>query len=371
MKQLLSLIGLALMLAACSDASFIEPESFDQAAFEKRGKESASSLSVMTRNMYVGANVDRIIEESDPNLVPLRVAEEWARLQSTDYASRARALAAEIVENRPHLVGLQEVSLFRTQDPADFQLNATDVALDFLPTLLDEIEAAGGDYRVVGIIQDTDVEVPRLNPDFSLTDVRLTDYDAVLARGDVEVANVTAVNYQAYVPIPGISIKRGYVALDATVKGRTYRFVNTHLEPSSTFDGYFQALQAAELIATLASEDLPLIVVGDFNAWAPTSPVYQSFLAAGYEDAWTLIPGSPGDGLTCCHVPDLNNGTVDFDRRIDLVLFRNTEGLFSPGTGSVHGEVVGEEYDDRTDTGLWPSDHAGVVIRFQFAAPAS
>jgi len=371
MKRLLSLIALAATLAACSDASFIDSESFDHSQLSKRGDDAASSLKVMTRNMYVGANVDRIIEEPDPSLVPIRVAEEWARLQATDYPGRARAIAQEIVDNRPHLVGLQEVSLFRIQDPADLQLNATDVALDFLPILLNEIESAGGDYRVVGLIEDTDVEIPRLNTDFSLTDVRLTDYDVVLARADVEVDNVSTVNYQAYVPIPGISIKRGYVALDATVKGKTYRFVSTHLEPSSTYDGYFQALQAQELIATLAPEERPLIVVGDFNAFAPESPVYQAFLSAGYEDAWTLIAGDPGTGLTCCHVPDLDNALANFDRRIDLILFRNTEEIFSPGDGSIHGEVIGEEPTDKTDSGLWPSDHAGVVVRFQFASPAS
>lgn len=371
MKRLVSLIALAVTLAACSDASFIDSESFDGSQLSKRGDDVASSVKVMTRNMYVGANVDRIIEEPDPNLVPIRVAEEWARLQATDYPSRARALAQEIVDNRPHLVGLQEVSLFRIQDPADFQLNATDVALDFLPILLNEIESAGGDYRVVGLIEDTDVEIPRLNPDFSLTDVRLTDYDVVLARADIEVDNVNTVNYQAYVPIPGISIKRGYVALDATVKGKTYRFVSTHLEPSSTYDGYFQALQAQELIATLAPEERPLIIVGDFNAFAPESPVYQAFLSAGYEDAWTVIAGDPGIGLTCCHSPDLDNGIANFDRRIDLVLLRNTDGIVSPGHGSIHGEVIGEEPADKTDSGLWPSDHAGVVVRFQFASPAS
>jgi endonuclease/exonuclease/phosphatase family metal-dependent hydrolase len=370
MKRNHLLIVLALGLAACTDDPFIE-SSFDGADAAKRAEKSASSITVLTRNMYVGANVDRIIEEPDPNMIPVRVAEEWARLQSTDFPGRARALAEEIVANKPHLVGLQEVSLFRIQDPADFQLNASDVAIDFLATLMVEIEAAGGDYRVVGIIEDTDVELPRFNPDFSLTDVRLTDYDAVLARGDVDVSNVSAVNYQAAVPIPGITIKRGYVALDATIKGRTYRFVNTHLEPASTFAGYFQGLQAQELIATFASETRPLIIVGDLNTWAPSSPVYQSFLSAGYTDAWTLNSGSVGDGLTCCHDSSLDNPVAAFDRRIDLVLFKNTDGLLSPGNGSVHAEVIGEEPADKTESGLWPSDHAGVAVRLHFASPAS
>lgn len=369
MKRIIAIVSVCLGITACTDDVFIESDETETSEFSKSGR-SAVSLTVMTRNMYVGANVDRVIEEQDPNQIPVRVAEEWARLESTNYPERARTLAKEIVANRPHLVGLQEVSLFRLQHPADFQLNATEIVLDFLTTLLSEIEAQGGRYRLVGIVEDTDVEIPRLNADFSLTDIRLTDYDAVLAREDVSVANVVAQNFQAEVPIPGITIKRGYVALDATVDGRTFRFVNTHLEPRSTFDGYFQALQAQELIATLAAEERPLILVGDLNAWAPTSEVYQGFLTAGYLDAWTSAAGSRGDGLTCCHVPSLDNPVTDFTRRIDLVLYRNTDDLLSNGRGLIHASVIGEEREDKTADNLWPSDHAGVVVRFQFPTPA-
>ncbi|HLE57099.1 MAG TPA: endonuclease/exonuclease/phosphatase family protein [Rhodothermia bacterium] len=371
MNRTALIVMLGIGLAACADDPLVDSESVDLSVVSMKNGHATPAVTVLTRNMYVGANVDRIIAEPDPNLIPLRVAEEWARLQSTDYPSRARALAEEIVGNQPHLVGLQEVSLFRIQDPADFQLNASDVAIDFLATLVAEITAAGGDYQVVGIVEDTDVELPRLNPDFSLTDVRLTDYDAVLARGDVDVSNVSAVNYQAVVPIPGITIKRGYVALDAEIAGTTYRFVNTHLEPASTFGGFFQGLQAEELIATFAAETKPLIIVGDLNTPAPTSAVYQGFLAAGYKDAWTETPGNRGDGLTCCHVPDLNNARAEFTERIDLVLFDNLDDLLTPGNGSVHATVIGEKPADKTENGLWPSDHAGLTVRFKVASPAS
>ncbi len=370
MKHLSMVLALACGLAACTDdiitdSTYVYPER------TSKGEDAASSIVVMTRNMYHGADVDRIIAEPDPNQIPLRVAEEWARFEATDYPGRARAMAAEIVKNRPHLVGLQEVTTFRLQYPADFQLNATDVHTDFLAILMTEIEALGGDYRVVGVVEDTDVEMPRLNPDYSLTDVRFTDHDAVLARGDVEVGNVVATNYQAAVPIPGITIKRGYVAVDATVKGKTYRFVNTHLEPASTFGGYFQSLQAQELIATFAGETLPLVLVGDLNAWAPTSDVYLGFLDAGYSDAWSAAEGEDAVGNTCCHSVSLDNPVANFDRRIDLVLFKNVSAMLSPGTGTIRADVIGDDVRDKTESGVWPSDHGGVVARFQFASPAS
>jgi hypothetical protein len=45
-------------------------------------------------------------------------------------------------------------------------------------------------------------------------------------------------------------------------------------------------------------------------------------------------------------------------KRIELVL---TKGGFNP----VAVDVVGEESADRPASGLWPSDHAGVVATLQ------
>ena len=59
-------------------------------------------------------------------------------------------------------------------------------------------------------------------------------------------------------------------------------------------------------------------------------------------------------GNTWGHDADLLNTTVDFDRRLDLVLFRG-------GPCALDADVVGDELSDRTPSGLWPSDHGGVV----------
>ena len=91
-------------------------------------------------------------------------------------------------------------------------------------------------------------------------DLRITDSDMILARGDVEVANVTEESFSVAFPLP-----RGWVAVDATVRGATYRFVNTHLE---AFDVDIRRAQAAELVAALAAEINPVIAVGDFNTEA-------------------------------------------------------------------------------------------------------
>ena len=51
-----------------------------------------------------------------------------------------------------------------------------------------------------------------------------------------------------------------------------------------------------------------------------------------------------------------------FDHRIDLVLARTAAG----GAAVDRGTVTGNDVADRDPaTGLWPSDHAGVVLRLR------
>lgn len=367
MKRTL-IILIALVFAACSD-DLTGPSNLTST--DQAGDLAATSLTVMTRNMYVGTDVDRVIETPDPNQIPFVVGEVWQLLLANDYSQRATAMAREIAANRPHVVGLQEVSLFRTQTPADFQLNAQDVEIDFIPTLLAELATLGETYVLVAQIQDTDVELPRLNPDFTLTDVRLTDYDAIIVRSDVEVSNVASANYDASVPGPmGLTILRGWVAADVTVGGQTYRVLNTHLEPVETGGGYFQGLQAGELIDLLAAETRPTVLLGDLNTEAPSGATYIDLIADGFVDAWDLRAGSFDPGFTCCHANDLSSDAEVFHKRIDHVLLRNFEDLWPrAGANPVRAEIVGDEPGDKTPSGLWPSDHGGMVVRMQLPRP--
>jgi endonuclease/exonuclease/phosphatase family metal-dependent hydrolase len=340
-----------------------------------------NSVLVMTRNIYVGGDVDRVIEEPDFNQVPVRVAETFAEVMSTDFNYRVGALADEIEKARPHLVGLQEVSLVRYQSPGNFSdgyyfPDADTVLWDYLKILTTELENRGLDYDVAGIVQNADVEVPMIVsfiPPFAFDDVRLTDFDVVLARKDVVTGNVVQKNYADLIYSPPIIISRGYVALDATVGHKTYRFVNTHLEPA---DPAIQAAQAAELIADLESETLPIILVGDLNTPAPTGDTYQTLLFNGYVDAWTqnlVRPRIPG--YTSGHDSNLRNATVDLDERIDLIMVKSRWSAYGlPIIGPVFAYVVGDELEDRLifppdGSLIWPSDHAGVVALLHIPIP--
>ncbi len=331
-----------------------------------------NSVVVMTRNIYVGGNVDRVIEETDPNLVPIRVAETFAEVMSTDFEYRVEALVDEIENAQPHLIGLQEISLIRYQTPSDFFTNpfppnATFPLWDYLDILMTALANRGLDYYVVGIIQNADVEVPMIvdfTPPFAFDDVRLTDYDVVLARGDVITDNVVEKNYAALYFDPPIIIPRGYVAVDATVGHKTYRFVNTHLEP---FGVGIQQAQAAELLADLQYETLPIILVGDLNTEAPAGDTYQMLLNNNYVDAWTrnnVRPRIPG--YTSNHDSNLRNVVIDLDERIDLIMVKSHVGMNGiHNIGPVFAYVVGDELGDRflfpDGSLMWPSDHAGVV----------
>ena len=175
-----------------------------------------------------------------------------------------------------------------------------------------------------------------------------------------------------------LELTRGYASVVAEVNGESYRFVTTHLEESFAEFGlqWIQASQAAELIEDLADETLPVIVAGDFNS-DPTDPStppygqpYEQFVAAGYEDMWQEGPLAHHDeGLTCCQTEALNE-ELAFDRRIDHIFVKSPVSFLpAQAVGPTITFVVGDRQQDRTPSGLWPSDHAGVVTRLRVPVP--
>jgi endonuclease/exonuclease/phosphatase family metal-dependent hydrolase len=106
-----------------------------------------------------------------------------------------------------------------------------------------------------------------------------------------------------------------------------------------------------------------VVLVGDLNSQPDdTAGAYGTFAAAGYVDAWVVVHGPEG-GFTAGQTELLDNVPSKLDHRIDFVLYQPR------GIHAVAAEVLGEELDDRTPTGLWPSDHAGVVATLHLAHP--
>lgn len=357
MKARILVLMAATALAACdSTGSIFRPD---------------HTLTVMTRNVYPGMAPESIMAAPAAQ-IPFAAAQAWGKLQQTNFPARAGRLAAEILAHGPEVVGLQEVALYRVQEPGDMALGgatpATNVALDFLRILLDTLAAHGAEYVALAADTTTDVETPAVtgvdgdgNPTFM--DIRYTDRDVILVRADVPHAAAQAGRYAAAIPLDlagtSVGIYRGWGSVEATIAGTTYRFVNTHLDDLSA---EVQVAQATELLAMLADEAKPVVLVGDFNSDAlrTTTPTYGMLTAAGFVDLWaTARPGE--SGASCCNTELLDNPTATYDQRLDLILVRETGGVAGRYVAWAQAVLVGATPAERTAGGLWPSDHAGFV----------
>ena len=116
MKKLHALLVLSALAAACSDDNPVGPS-----AEPMNRNETNGPIVAMTRNMYIGADVDRVIAAlsglsgEDPQVALAAVLQEFV---VTDLPTRLGALAEEIARERPHVVGLQEVSTLEREPPA-------------------------------------------------------------------------------------------------------------------------------------------------------------------------------------------------------------------------------------------------------------
>lgn len=359
MKRLLLVTLSVAALASCSDRP--EPVAIEP-SFRALPSAGARGVTVISRNIYIGTNVDPIIAAQSPEEFAAAAATAWAVLQLTNFTERAEALADEVAATNPHLVGLQEVALYRTSALADPTPPST-VAFDFLSLLLDALAARGLSYAVVSEVAGTDLAVPNVVDGIN---VRFTDRDVILARSDVTTWNAQGANFTARIPLtvlgqPAGSLVRSWASVMASAAGNTFRFVSTHLEVQAA--QVIQVLQAQELLAMLAAAPTPVVLVGDFNSAADGSqtPTYGMITSAGYVDSWSQrYPRDPG--FTCCHSVTLMNPVPNLDQRIDIIFTSGLSGASGQIVGGVHADIVGDEPDDRTASGLWPSDHAGVVV---------
>ncbi|HSE66303.1 MAG TPA: endonuclease/exonuclease/phosphatase family protein [Gemmatimonadales bacterium] len=365
MRPIMPWLALALGAAACQTD---RPTTPSTAALTSRRE---GTVRVYTQNLYIGTDVDKVIA-APPAQLPAALLQALATFVATDYPSRAGRIADEIAVQKPDLIGLQEVTHLTVTGLGI--VGFPDVDVDFIPILSAQLVARGLQYDVVAVSPNTDITIPLPLPNGSFGLIALKDHDAILVRHGIQSSNVVTKNFQAKVstslgPIP-LEILRGYAAADVTVRGRSYRFVTTHPEPRGT--GLpIQAAQAAELISDLASTTVPLIVVGDFNS-APSAPEaeapYNQMLAAGYLDTWTRRNTEPGDGPTCCQIEDLTNPVSAHTQRIDLIFVKNPSAPAGPLGGPVQIKLFGDQAEEKTSNGLWPSDHAGLFESLRLAS---
>lgn len=346
-KTMLSTALLAMTLAACSD-TVTGPD-----AEARKGGFPAGPVVVMTRNMYVGADLDAVIAalvSPDPEDDQPALATAIQTLLANDLTTRANALADEIARYRPHVVGLQEVSTIDITIPP----MSLDLHQDFLATLLGALNLRGLSYRVGAA-----------NLNFRLTGilgmpVNLQDSDVLLVDDRVEVLSGSGAVFscgQLCLPLGFGTIQRGWVRVDARVAGRPVTFVSTHPESGDQSPiPLIRAGQIAELAGLLGST-APVVLMGDLND-VPGSDTYAVLQQAGFTDVWQAI-GS-GDGNTCCHSATLDGGSMV--KRIDYLMVRGDIALDHQTARVIRfGVDAQERVTAPGDRAIWPSDHAGLV----------
>lgn len=367
----------------------------EQQAAERPGK----PVSVMTRNIYLGADINRPVEaatreQARPGSTPQSVLVALANathatreiVDDTSFPRRSELLAEEIAETRPDLVGLQEVALWRS---GDIELgnvgvpNAENVDYDFLAILLDDLAEAGVAYESVSTAWRADVEAPgfpggiqnAFGPE--ARDVRMTMRDVILRRvgSGLEVTDEGQRKYAVNLPVDilgqELDFGRGYNWVDVETRRGGFRFINTHLEAFSSDIAY---AQASELLAGPANREGDTVLVCDCNSdplnervkphdTFPHKAPYELLTGSGFTDMWVALD-TEDPGWTAGLSETVDDETPeDIDHRIDLVLARSTDG--SPVT-SDKGVITGDDLEDRDAvTGLWPSDHAGVQVRLR------
>lgn len=304
-----------------------------------------------TYNLYLGADLTTVFGVRNQGELSAAARRVLDQVIATDFPSRAAAVARVLVREHVDVVGLQEVATWsRVTD------TGSEVWLDFLDELLAALANEGAGY-------DVHAATPSFHGGAAVTG---GEEMSVLGRNVVLVRRGSGVEVLAertgghgrtldiVTPMAGLvlNIPRSWGYVDLRVDGARFRFVNVHLE---AWDAEVRAAQRDEVLAAVRTE-LPTVVVGDFNELPERVGMPEE-----YDDAW-VVAGDGGPGRTCGQAADLT-GDSSLDVRIDYVWVRGLEAR--------RCVVAGDRDEDRTPSGLWPSDHACVVAELALPAEPS
>jgi endonuclease/exonuclease/phosphatase family metal-dependent hydrolase len=361
------------------------------AAKPASARKGGSTVKVMTRNLFLGADLGPGIDAQNLDELKDAAGVILNQVDSNRFQVRAKGLATEILRKKPDLVGLQEAALWRDA-PCGSPIippQATHVRRggDFLGLLLKQLNKSGKNYRAVIAEPEFDFETPANtdgSPDHSCDiNGRLTMRDAILARrhAGVKVKDPEGSHFNTLleVTVSGlpVPVTRGWTAVNARVgDSPRFRFVNTHLEafdnqPSNhtnqgtdVGNGKVRKAQAQELVAPggPATGSKPVILLGDINSDVKTQlkpgdgAANWALLQAGFAERSTHDP------LSCCLNADVLTvgGGADvsqFDHKVDHIMTDDPEHV-RRGRTAVTGR--------RPHNGFWDSDHAGLFSALKF-----
>ncbi len=376
-------LALLLALAACL-ATFAGTAQAKGKHHGKHKRSDGTAVKVMTRNLYLGADLTPAITSKSTSEFIEANGEIVRTVEATNFPKRAKGLAKEILGQGPDLVGLQEVALWREAAPPSLgpvlneEPSATTVKYDFLALLLAQLNKHKKLYKAVVVQPEFDFEapadangIPNDNPQGpgllgnAEVNGRLTMRDVILARigAGVQTSNPQSGHFSHLLveKVAGsteVTVTRGWTSIDAKVRGsRKFHFVNTHLEAFDNEAEYpsVRAQQASELVAPggPATSKLPVILVGDLNSDIKTevkpgdSQAYRVMKQGGFRERATSKPTG-----CCIESPLLNTGTnAEMNHKVDHIMTSAPKQV-----KLLKSAVTGRQMNH----GLWDSDHAGL-----------
>ncbi len=372
------LAGLAVAMPAQSEA--------------KKKKGVNAKVTVMTRNVYLGGNLRPLLDAENLGEAVDLAGDVYNEVERTNFPERAVPLAKEIRASKADLVGLQEVAHWQ-EGPLDgggppispIGEPATETKYDFLDELMSRL---GGKYKVVAVQEEFAGELPANidgNPGAEL-DARLTMRDVILQRKGSKVkAKKGTVEQDHYDELLSASIGglpldvlRGWQSVDAVYKKKgkgkkaktkkyKFRFVNIHLEAYG--GGLLKEAQAIELTkkgGPLKTKK-PVVLVGDLNSGLLDPHGMGDGGTSGTDEDQLAFKALKQFGMkdrgavhTCCYGSALDITEDPFDHTVDHVLTNK-----KARSKRLKAYVTGDDPKEITPSGLWPSDHGGVVSKLK------
>jgi endonuclease/exonuclease/phosphatase family metal-dependent hydrolase len=348
-----------------------------------------ATVKVMTRNLYLGADLGPGTSATSLQELVNAAGQILNQVDANNFPMRAKGLAKEIRSTGPDIVGLQEAALWRTEpcDKNPLPPAATTARYDYLASLLREVNRGKKLYRLAVVKPEFDFEVWANTdgneatvgpgcPMGSEINARLTMRDAILVRKGVKVSAPRTGTFQTLLREKpagvNVDVTRGWTSIDATVRGKKLRFVNTHLEAfdnspngnptnkdTTVGNGEVREAQAKELVAAggPARSKLPVILLGDLNSDVRTEVkpgdglAYRALLDSKFVERSTYKP------LGCCLRADVlttagGGKPSDFDHKVDHVM-TNKPKKVKLSSSLITGRSP--------FNGFWDSDHAGVL----------
>ena len=374
-----------------------------------KGKKKGHQLTVMTRNLYLGADLSPALNATSLGGAVDAGFQIEQQVHRTKFPTvRAALLAKEIKKRKPDVVGLQEAAWWRTgpYDPSAAttgpKATQTDPqGGDFLTDLLNQLNKGKKQkgkkgkkgkkpirYKIAVVKTEFDFELPVNQGSGGLGacgtpgvchNERLTMRDAILVKKGVKTSNASAGTFNTLLRVKvggvlNVDVTRGWAAVDAKVNGKKVHVVDSHFEAfdsgssnngsdGKTYPkGGIREAQAKQLIAPggPTTSKHPTVLLGDFNSDSPVhgdqvdpgdALAYRALLAGG----WSERAFTPPPFGCCIQDPDLASpSSAGVTHRVDHIMSNTKKVKFKKGG-------LTTTYAN----GLWSSDHFGVWSRLQ------